>query len=162
MTVIEKPALDRRVGKTQKFDLRKSEKEEGSIENHPSSYSALSTMLILRGVPSSVPDLFIKRGRGGNEFGTRFPGGPSHPPALPRPLPRLPVVFSRRTRRSLLLPSSYRVDRGRRTEINKVTLPSHVPTVSLPPAGGRVDGGREEEGHRGSEEPGALTAIAGR
>lgn len=79
----------------------------------------------------------------------------------PRPLPRLPVVCPRRARCSLLL-SSYPADRYRRTEINKVTLMSHVPTVSLPPGGGRVDGGRAEEGHRRSVELGALTATAGR
>lgn len=90
-----------------------------------------------------------------------FPRGPSHPPALPRPLPRLPVVCPRRTWRpaavaSLSLAATPPTRVGH-TDINKVTLPSHVPTVFLPPPGGR--------GLRGGGAPrvpgaGPLTAPA--
>lgn len=63
-------------------------------------------MLGRRSIPYPAPDLFIKRGKRGNKFGTGVSGGRSHPPALPRPLSRLPMVCSRCTRRPAAVPFS--------------------------------------------------------
>lgn len=79
------------------------------------------------------------------------------------PPPRLPVVRLRRTRRPPAVPSLSRAPTpptgAKYMEINKVTLPSHVASVFLPPAGGL---GAREEGRRESEERGAVTAPASR
>lgn len=85
-------------------------------------------------------------------MGKRLPGGPSPVPALPL----FSAVCPRRAGGPLPSLSSprraTRPTRARHTEINKVTLPSHVPAVFLPPAGrrGARGGGVPESGMRGA------------
>lgn len=83
-------------------------------------------------------------------MGKRLPGGPSPAPALPL----FSAVCPCRAGGPLPSPSSPRratlPTRARHTEINKVTLPSHVPAVFLPPADrrGARGGGAPESGMR--------------
>lgn len=85
-------------------------------------------------------------------MGKRLPGGPSPAPALPL----FSAVCPCRAGGPLPSPSSPRratlPTRARHTEINKVTLPSHVPAVFLPPADrrGARGGGAPESGMRGA------------
>lgn len=88
--------------------------------------------------------------------GTGFPGGPSHPPALPRPLPRIPrsLPTQKPAASACPLPRPRQHSRRPVPDTQKSTESRFRVTCPLCPSQTRRGGGRAEEGRRGPGKPG--------